>query len=88
MVSVPRPEYRSQRRSRRRQCALICGALSYFAAFVAGVLALLSIALGTGSAALDAAVVAAGLTLIACGLWAADHHARVQTRAPTRMHTV
>ena len=88
MVSVPRPEYRSQRRSRRRQCALICGALSYFAAFVAGVLALLSIALGTGAAALDAVFVAAGFILMAFALWMADHHTRVAARAPTRIHTV
>jgi hypothetical protein len=88
MVSVSRPEYRSQRRSRRRQCALICGALSYFAAFVAGVLALLSIALGTGAAALDAAFLAAAFILTAFVLWVADHHARVDARAPTRMHTV
>jgi hypothetical protein len=88
MVSVPRPEYRSQRRSRRRQCALICAALSYFAAFVAGVLALLSIAIGTGAAALDAAFVAAAFILVALGLWAMDHHERVETPAPPRIHTV
>src|SRR3954454_8677069 len=86
MVSVPRPEHRSQRRSRRRQFALVFGAMSYFAAFVAGVLALLSIAIGTGTAALAAALVAAGFIVVACALWAADHYARLRPRPPSHVH--
>jgi hypothetical protein len=62
--------------------------VSYFAAFVAGVLALLSIALGTGAAALVAALVAAAFILTAVGLWVADHHEHVESPAPPRIHTV
>jgi hypothetical protein len=60
--------------------------MSYFAAFVAGVLALLSIAIGTGPAAVSAALVAAGFVLVACALWATDRYARMHARPPTRAH--
>jgi hypothetical protein len=60
--------------------------VSYFAAFVAGVLALLSIALGTGPAAVAAVVVAAAFMLAAFALWAMDHYARMHPRPPTRAH--
>jgi hypothetical protein len=86
MPSVIRPVYRSQRRSRRRQLALICVVFGYLAAFAAGILALLSLELATGPAALTALLVAGGLIVLALALWAADAHGRLPrgpgTRAP------
>jgi|tagenome__1003787_1003787.scaffolds.fasta_scaffold20092391_2 hypothetical protein len=86
MPSVIRPVYRSQRRSRRRQLALICVVFGYLAAFVAGVLALLSLGLATGSAAVTALLVAGSLIVLALALWAADSGWRFPrgpgTRAP------
>jgi hypothetical protein len=82
MSSVIRPVYRSQRRSRRRQVALICVVFGYLAAFASGVLALLSIGLATGSAAVSALLVAGGLMVLALALWATDAHWRPPRRAP------
>jgi hypothetical protein len=62
--------------------------MGYLAAFVAGVLALLSIATGTGPAALSALIVAAAFILVALALWAADAYARLHTRQPTGARTV
>jgi hypothetical protein len=82
MVSAPRPAHRSQRRSRRRQLALVCGVFSYLAVFAAGVLALLSLATPIGDAAVVALIVAAGFVLGALGLWALDTHATQQVSPP------
>jgi hypothetical protein len=60
--------------------------MSYLAAFVAGVLALLSIAIGTGPAAVAAALVAAGFILVACALWAMDHYTRLHARPRAGAH--
>jgi hypothetical protein len=84
MPSVIRPVYRSQRRSRRRQLALICVVVGYLAAFAAGVLALLSLGLATGSAAVTALLVAGGLIVVALVLWAADSQWPLRRRPGTR----
>ena len=47
--------------------------MSYLAAFVAGVLALLSLLVGTGHAATAAAEVAAAFIVLALVLWATDN---------------
>jgi hypothetical protein len=84
MSSVIRPVYRSQRRSRRRQLALICVVFGYLAAFAAGVLALLSIGLATGPAAVTALLVAGGLVVLALAFWVTDAHGRPPRRPSPR----
>jgi hypothetical protein len=56
--------------------------MSYLAAFVAGVLALLSLAVGTGPAAIEAGEVAVAFVVLALVLWATDH-----PRPPTGTRT-
>jgi hypothetical protein len=64
MSSASRPGLRSSRRSRRRQAILVCCGLSYLAAIVAGVLALLSLLAGVGGGGLYALLACAGFALV------------------------
>jgi len=81
MPLAPRPDLRSQRRSRRRQFALVCGALSYLAAVSAGLLALLSLLLPIGPVVLADLFVAGVLAIAVVVLLSID-----LVRSPARRH--
>src|SRR3954453_17644649 len=87
MPLAPRPDLRSQRRSRRRQFALVCGALSYLAAVSAGLLALLSLVLPIGAVVLLDLFVAGVLAIAVVVLLSIDAvrgpaHRQVPERGP------
>jgi hypothetical protein len=87
MSSASRPGHRSSRRSRRRQAILVCCGLSYLAAVVAGILALLSLFAGLGGGAVYALVVCAGFMVIAVALLGRERvEARRRDEPPLPAH--